>query len=257
MSLARNLDPAHVFEPELELVQSPNLKELPWLRHASTTRNFSPPGLNKLDEIRQLQARLGLAGLPAVYAQQKHTNNVGVVNRNTLDTSDNRFVFPFTDAIVCGTPNVTISIFTADCVPIFFADKSARIIALAHAGWQGTLARIAEQTIDAMKAEGAEPEHITAWIGPAIGGCCYEVGIDLIDRFRAEFSDALSTGFEFHRDRILDLVALNQFQMEKCGIPAANISASQLCTLHRRDQFHSYRGGSESGRIISSMTVAL
>lgn len=80
------------------------------------------------------------------------------------------------DAMVTDRPGLLLGILTADCTPILFADAQAGIIGATHAGWKGAANGIAEATIAAMVALGAQPERIVAAIGPTISGPNYEVG---------------------------------------------------------------------------------
>jgi len=90
---------------------------------------------------------------------------------------------PDADAMVTNKPNVALAVITADCVPVLFADKQAKIIGAAHSGWKGTLEGVLESTVNAMKELGADPANIEAAIGPCIAFSSYEVQED----FRAEF----------------------------------------------------------------------
>jgi hypothetical protein len=153
-------------------------------------------------------------------------------------------------------PGVTIAVFTADCVPVCIVDEQTRAIAVVHAGWKGTLSRIAEAAIDAMCRLGSSPANLTAWIGPSIGGCCYEVDLNLISRFIDEFPEFRNNGHRFHEGRMLDLAALNELQLRTSGIPASRVHRSGICTLHERGVFYTYRGeGPRAGRLISALTV--
>lgn len=233
-------------------------EDLPWLVHAATTRRFSPADADRVAELRHLQTTLGLPRFPLIHADQRHTNTVGVVTDQVLANlwPDSRYRFPHTDAIVCPLAGVSIAIFTADCAPIFLADRRTRTIALAHSGWQGTLSRIAERTVEAMASCGTDPADIVAWIGPMAAGCCYEVSEELADRFSAEFTDAMDAGTVLRRGRLLDLVALNAFQLRKAGVPADQVIPSGLCTIHGHDTFYSYRADKgTTGRVISMMTA--
>ena len=232
--------------------------ELPWLVHAATTRRFSPADADRGMELRQLQTTLGLPRFPLIHADQRHTNTVGVVTDQVLGNlwPDSRYRFPHTDAIVCPKAGVSIAVFTADCAPIFLADRRTRTIGLAHSGWKGTLSRIAERTVEAMAGCGSDPADVIAWIGPMAAGCCYEVSEELADQFCAEFEDALQAGVVLRRGRLLDLVALNIFQLRKVGIPGDQIVFSGLCTIHSHNTFYSYRADKgTTGRVISMMTV--
>ncbi len=90
---------------------------------------------------------------------------------------------PQADGMVTDQPGIALCILTADCVPILFADASAGVIGAAHAGWKGAIGGVAEATIEAMEALGAERSNITAAIGPAIQQASYEVGAEFRETF--------------------------------------------------------------------------
>ena len=84
-----------------------------------------------------------------------------------------------------------LAVQTADCVPILLADTKNRAVAAIHSGWRGTLRRIAEKTLGRMQMDyGTRPADVIAAIGPAIGGCCYEVGSEVAREFASQFSEA-------------------------------------------------------------------
>ena len=171
MSLPQPELPDYIEDESGLFIKSPMLMEYTWLAHAVTTRHFSHRDAQRRDELRRLQIALGLPQFPLVYAQQKHTNHVGVVDDVILNHcgADGRFIFKETDAIVCARPGVSISVCTADCVPVFIVDTLARAIAVVHAGWHGTLLRITEHAVAALQRSGSKAEDLVAWIGPAIG----------------------------------------------------------------------------------------
>ena len=90
---------------------------------------------------------------------------------------------PHADAIVTSTPNLALSVLTADCVPVLMADVSAGVVAAVHAGWKGAKAGVIESAIEAMESLGAHSARIAAAIGPAISLAAYEVGPE----FKAAF----------------------------------------------------------------------
>lgn len=138
------------------------------------------------------------------------------------------------DALVTKEKNLTLAIGAADCYPILFFDPQNQIIGAAHAGWRGTLARIAKKTIEAMEQLGADRNFIRAAIGPGISGKNYEVSEEVIQ----QFSDA---GFPAScwEGRHLDLLAANQFVLQESGIGKSHIWALGRCTTE--DDFFSYR----------------
>jgi len=97
---------------------------------------------------------------------------------------------PRADALVTTIPGLAISILTADCAPILFADTQAQIIGAAHAGWRGALGGVVESTVGLMEKHGAKRARIVAAIGPCIHQASYEVGPE----FEAEFG-AADAGF--------------------------------------------------------------
>ena len=181
------------------------------------------------------------------------------------------------DASTTSTPNLLLAIQTADCVPILLVDPKKRAVAAIHAGWRGTLQRILEKTVGRMKMQfGTRPADLLAAIGPAIGGCCYEVGTEVAAAFQAQFPgaeewfDELRTGHEPNplqwlnqfppghqpppKNVRLDLRKANRARAITAGILSRNISVSDLCTACRPDLFFSYRKqGSETGRMMAAI----
>src|SRR5260370_6033589 len=79
--------------------------------------------------------------------------------------------------MVTNKPGLVLGIQTADCLPVLIADPVKKAVAAFHAGWRGTLARIVEKGVGAMRMHfGSEPGQLLAAIGPGIGGCCLRAG---------------------------------------------------------------------------------
>ena len=95
------------------------------------------------------------------------------------------------DALITREPGVLLAVQTADCIPILLADTKQRAVAAIHSGWRGTAQRIAEKTLGRMQMEfGTRPQDVIAALGPGIGGCCYEVGHEVVKEFTAKFPNA-------------------------------------------------------------------
>ena len=120
---------------------------------------------------------LGVAPIDLLSLYQIHSPTVLTV---TAGWTDDR---PQADGMVTRVPGLALGILAADCTPILFADIAAGVIGACHAGWKGAFAGVAEATIDAMTALGADRSRIAAAIGPAIRQASYEVGADFRDRF--------------------------------------------------------------------------
>jgi YfiH family protein len=176
---------------------------------------------------------------------QVHGSDVRVV-RDEPDArgpADARGETEHCDALVTDAARILVGVKTADCVPILLGDTRRRAVAAIHAGWRGTLALIIPKAIERMREEyGTHPTNIRAAIGPAAGACCYEVGREVIEAFRAGFSDAdeLLTPTRDGHARI-DLQRANRNQLLAAGVPSERIHVAPLCTMCRTDLFFSYR----------------
>ncbi len=144
------------------------------------------------------------------------------------------------DALVGRENGLALSIVTADCVPVLLAGPTG--IAAAHAGWRGIAAGVVGATVEAL---GGPPGECRAWIGPAIGPCCYETGQDVADQVVAASHSSSAVPGPAGRPH-LDLQAAVRHQLQAAGIH--QIQAVPLCT--RCDEhLHSYRrDGKRAGR---------
>lgn len=185
-------------------------------------------------------------------AEQVHGNRVAQISmtergRGREELTD---AIPGCDAIMTDVPGVLLASFYADCVPLYFYAPEAGAVALAHAGWRGTVEKIAEETVHAMElAYGVRPEELKAAIGPSIGGCCYEVdGVvitevnrllnDLgLDEENAETCMKLKENGKAY----LNLKEINRQIMIKAGILPSRIELTKWCTGCRTDLFFSHR----------------
>ena len=137
------------------------------------------------------------------------------------------------DAIMTNETGVTLVTYYADCTPLFFVDTENKAIALAHAGWRGTVGRIGEKVVKAMgERYGTKPENIVAAIGPAISVCCYEVDLPCAEQFLA-LKDLEPEKFVFPKEDgkfMLDLLETNRQILVAAGVKNENITISDLCT---------------------------
>ncbi len=147
------------------------------------------------------------------------------------------------DAIItteCGRPLVMRF---ADCVPLIFCDPVRHVIALAHAGWRGTVMGVGPTTVETMRdAFGCRPEDIVVGIGPSIGPCCYQVGPEVVSQVRGAFSSV--DGLIHRHDRngckpYFDLWAANRRALEDVGV--RQIELAGMCTACHTHEFYSHR----------------
>lgn len=153
------------------------------------------------------------------------------------------------DAIISNRPGCPVGIRTADCVPILLVDPESKAVAAVHAGWRGTVTAVVTAAISAMMNHfGTEPRHLWAAIGPAIGGCCYEVGAEVAVQFEELFPE--KNGLN-GRTKI-DLTEGNRRRLLAAGISAARIVTQPLCTYCTPGgRFHSWRRDHGAGWMVS------
>lgn len=163
------------------------------------------------------------------------------------------------DALVTATPGVVLSVLTADCQPVLFADSDAGVVGAAHAGWRGALDGVLEATLAAMVAIGADRTRIRAVIGPTISQRAYEVGPEFLDRFVDEdagntrhFASGQDGRYQF------DLPGYSLARLRAAGV--AEAAWTGHCTYSDPYRFYSYRrsvhqGEADYGRLIATIRV--
>ena len=189
-----------------------------------------------LENRVRMAAALGVEPRRLLTAYQTHSPNVVVAEAPW--TTENR---PQADAIVTRMRALAIGVTTADCGPVLFAEPRAGVIGAAHAGWRGALTGVIEATIAAMERLGAAQRQIRAAIGPMIRQGNYEVGPDLVERFRAD--DPASSRFFGPAKRdghaMFDLAGYIAARLKRAGI--TEVEDVGLCTYADPEQFFSYR----------------
>ncbi|MCT2539066.1 peptidoglycan editing factor PgeF [Sedimentimonas flavescens] len=163
------------------------------------------------------------------------------------------------DALVTATPGVLLTVLTADCQPVLFADRQAGVVGAAHAGWRGALEGVLEATVEAMEALGAERANITAVIGPCISQRAYEVGHDFMENFLVEDPDygRFFSGGPAGKP-MFDLPAFGLHRLREAGVGEAEWT--RHCTYSDSERFYSYRrtthvGEADYGRLISTIRL--
>ena len=189
-----------------------------------------------LENRVRMAAALGVEPRRLLTAYQTHSPNVVVAEAPW--TTEYR---PQADAIVTRMRALAIGVTTADCGPVLFAEPRAGVIGAAHAGWRGALTGVIEATIAAMERLGAAQRQIRAAIGPMIRQGNYEVGPDLVERFRAD--DPASSRFFGPAKRdghaMFNLAGYIAARLKRAGI--TEVEDVGLCTYADPEQFFSYR----------------
>ena len=206
----------------------------------------------------QLARQLGSSIAQECVTDQKHTNHVYVVTPEDLGP-----VWPeerparrlCVDGLVTDLPGALLTAFGGDCPPVYLADPVRHAVGLVHAGWKGTLGKIPAVAIALMTERfGTDPADLHAAIGPGVCKDCYEMGEEVVEMFASEWGKAcIPRLFSWYPATDengqpipggkphLDLREANSMTLCESGVPDAQISVSNVCTMCNADTFYSYR----------------
>ena len=148
------------------------------------------------------------------------------------------------DGLCTNEPGVTLVIYTADCVPLYFVDPEHRAIGLAHAGWRGTAAGMAQVMTERMAAEfGTDPQKLLVAIGPSICKEHFEVDEPVAKEFLAleRAGEFVTLPTEKDSKYHVDLWECNRQFLLAAGVPAENITLGRVCTMCESDLLFSHR----------------
>ena len=182
-----------------------------------------------------------------VCSRQTHTTNVRKVTEKDLGKGVVRETdYDDVDGLITNVPGIILATFYADCVPLYFVDVKKGAIGLSHSGWRGTVNRMGQVTLQAMKrAYGTEPSDVMAAIGPSICQDCYEVGEEVADAFRKNFPNEweylIRKGKEEGKYQ-LDLQETNRRILLAAGVLPENIAVTDICTCCNSELLFSHRG---------------
>jgi YfiH family protein len=186
-----------------------------WQRHGFGTRLGNPPA--------------------EITLKQVHSNQI--VNANGIQQDEREG-----DGLITDEVGKSIGVRTADCVPILLLDCRRRAVGAVHAGWRGTVQRVALHAVERMRADFlSDPRDLYAAIGPCIRDCCYEVGSEVAERFAELFPERSSVLVLDGEKRKICLPEANRQQLHLAGIPVEQIFDCGLCTACESSQFFSHR----------------
>jgi hypothetical protein len=222
------------------------------VRHAFTTRHHAPIGpvsasAGPFGDGPAL-ASLGVGPGAIHYARQVHGARCLVADDVPPGLAG------VGDALITAAPRRPLAIFTADCLAVVLADPECRVLAVAHAGWRGTVTGLLGHLVALLVSRfGVRPAHLLAAIGPSIGPCCYEVDEPVTGPLRAAFPREWARWARPHGPGRwwLDLWQANADQLAAAGVRPEAIVNPRLCTSCRRDLFFSYRREGGSGRLAA------
>ncbi|MCK5191913.1 MAG: peptidoglycan editing factor PgeF [Methylococcales bacterium] len=190
---------------------------------------------NVIDNRKRIKSLLELPAEP-MWLQQTHGSRV--VRAECADNLE-------ADASFSNKKNIICAIMTADCLPLLLCSQDGGYVAAVHGGWRGLLAGVIENTVNAM-----QQRDLLAWMGPAIGPKCFEVGAEVCDTFihkRAEYSSAFS---KLENSKwFADIYRIARITLMANGI--TRIYGGEYCTVTDQSRFYSYRREGETGRMTT------
>ncbi|MEG2243558.1 MAG: peptidoglycan editing factor PgeF [Muribaculaceae bacterium] len=208
----------------------------------------------------ELCKELGIADDHLIMPRQTHTSTVALIDQAfmQLQHQERAKALQDVDALVSCLHGVAIGVNTADCVPIAFCDPQNGIVAIAHAGWKGTISKIGANTISTMLSIGAVLQNIHVAIGASICQDCFEVGDEVVAQFRdANFPiDEIMYRNQATQKAHINLQLANAITLWQAGIMPQNISFSDNCTKCNPAKYYSARTlGIASGRTFTAIIM--
>jgi len=212
--------------------------------HGSSSHILTLAPYNKLTTYLPLQNLL--------FLQQTHSTTGYTIKQDAPLPS------PFSligDFLITDKPHCGIGVLAADCMPIAYYDGAHNIIALAHAGWRGSVNNIAQKTLQQMMRDcGTRPQDCTVWLGPSAQSCCYQVGPEWVDSMPEHIEEYVTK-----RDNswYFDMPKLICAQLLAGGItPQAIQLDCHACTMCNNSMYHSHRSHKErAGRQMTVMCL--
>lgn len=205
----------------------------------------------------------GALGVPLsrwILAQQVHGARVQVVHKKDCGRGalEAQTAIAGTDALVTAEPGIALCTAYADCVPLLFYDPVRQAIGAAHAGWKGTVLKIAAETVNVMTRQfGTNPQDLKVAIGPSIGPCCYQVGDEVAGKFRKSFPEVqILLGPDEEGRFRLNLWEANRKALVDLGVRQEQIKVMELCTACTTEKFFSHRAEQQkTGRLLGFVVL--
>jgi len=217
-----------------------------------TTKDFGSFSTNDSEKYLELFQEINYDNKSIILSDQIHENHVEIIKEGKEEV----LRLKETDGMVTNLSGVSLCTVYADCVPLFFYDKTKKVVASSHSGWKGTAKNIAKKTIEIMKKEyNCKPKDIKCLIGPSISQKNYEVDEKVFKAIKNVTNTdkiAIKNGEKYY----LDLWEANKILLEKEGIISENIIISGFCTYEFRELFYSYRReGLDAGRMTGIIFI--
>ena len=211
---------------------------------------------NVAENFRRFRAAIGAEDGPLVKNHQVHEKLVRSVTAADAEVPESVPVVD-ADGLVTDEEGLTLTVFSADCLPILFYDPVRRCIAAVHAGWRGTALGIAAEAVKAMvERYGCDVKNIRAAIGPGISNCCFETTQDVPTALREHLGSDAEVCITDHQNGKfhVDLKLANLLWLEKTGLERGQVAICDACTACNLGTFWSHR---RTGKVRGSMAAMI
>jgi YfiH family protein len=156
---------------------------------------------------------------------------------------------PKVDALITQTPNLNLTVYTADCAPILLVDTTSKMIAAIHAGWKGAFQGLIENTVLKMIQHSANIDTIHAGIGPHIQQQSFEISPET----QALFPLTESSFFKDKNNKIFfDFDSYVIHRLKRAGIQSIQSVGDDTYSNMR---YFSFRRGDTVKRQYSSIMI--
>ncbi len=173
-----------------------------------------------------------------VKCEQIHSANIAFYESQTSKVVE---IVPDCDGVFTKEKGVVLTLKTADCIPILYADIKNNMIGVTHNGWRGTLKQISRNMIEKMVEHGAKRNQIVVILGPGINSCCYDIKEERYYQFLEELESDYDAFLIRKGKRFLNLYKLNVELLRLAGIENNKIDFFPFCTVCQKDRFFSFR----------------
>ena len=211
------------------------------------------------ENFRRFFSAAGIPASPMAFCSQVH----GAVVRNVTTADLRRDPYEKSgceaDGLMTAIPGVTLTVFTADCIPVLLYDPRRRVIAALHAGWRGTAAGIVSVAVGQMASVyGSDPADILAAIGPGIGPDCFETHEDVPNAMTAAMAMNVLPFIQLKENGkfAVDLKGINAKRLELAGLSAEHIAVCADCTSCLSGKYWSHRRqGTQRGSMAAMIAL--
>lgn len=219
----------------MNFIQLKNFSVLPNLIHGFTTRELG-------NDYKKIAECLELTQNKIFYLNQIHSDISFII-----DGKQDACVGEG-DALITKTPGILIGVKTADCLSLLACDPIKKVVAAIHAGWQGTLKGVIQNTIQKMQAQfSCASQNLYLALGPCLRVQSFEVGIEVIADFRKKYDKLVVIDTSYPKPH-LDLAATAKNILESLGCLSQNIFDCNEDTFSQPENFFSFRRGDKTAR---------